>query len=183
MEHPLILQTLTAHFSVNTVGKALPGGLTVRRPYCSLTLAATAVWNWHIATQIVDNHLLQVERALTLFSRQVVEKKASSGKKTFKLSIVRTLNPDTGTHSTVENDFSKDNWADVTMEYLQGIKNFDNNCLDRIFNEAHQLSRNGGKYQERNQSAATAGHSKSFRECLVSEGESSGEERVTEESV
>jgi hypothetical protein len=111
---------------------------------------------------------------LTLFSKQVVEKKAS-GKKTFKLSIVRTLNLDTGIHSTVENDFSKDNWAEATMEYLRGIKSMDNDRFDRIFNTAHLLSRGGGKYQEPNQSTV-AGHAKSFRECLVSEGESSSED-------
>jgi hypothetical protein len=118
---------------------------------------------------------VQVERALLLYSKQLIVKKTGQRSKVSRLVVIRTMNPGTEMESTVGTDFSKENWGKETSQYLTGIKDLPPGRLAHILDSARQLGRKSGKF-EGIEGTATKQQPKSFRESLLSGDENSSEE-------
>ena len=82
---------------------------------------------------------LQVERAVKLFKEKIVEQKTDSRGQS-RLGVRKVENPETGKSSGSSTDFSWENWHLATRQYLQVIKNLDNERILRIVNQAYHIS-------------------------------------------
>lgn len=113
----------------------------------------------------------QVERALDLYSRQLVDINIDTKKGVPKYLIQKVINPETGKMSTIQTDFSYSLWGTQANDYLTIIKSLPAGRFDNILRQSRSLSRYGGKILLKREPAAEK-QMGSRLTCLQSESES-----------
>jgi hypothetical protein len=82
-----------------------------------------------------------VEHALQLFANQLVEQRVDSKGKNKKLAIRKLLNAKTGNSSRSLFEFSAAGWNQVTLDYVDSVKQLSDARLAEIFDQAKAIAK------------------------------------------
>lgn len=97
---------------------------------------------------ILTDILEQVERALTLYSHQMIDEAHNANSKSVRLVVHKAINSGTGIPSTVRTDFSSDVWGQSASDFLTSVKARTKKQIEDIFKACSDLQRKGNTFHE-----------------------------------